>query len=201
MNILCGRDVTPDSDWHARTTLWLVPRRVAPVAQPGLRPVPGPQLHQVCTDRSGSTPHVGPQCAMLLSRSMNLLDVVEDLLQRRAVGHGLEDRCHAQIGVGGEVRHPAIGLRTSTTRITHPPVCRSPGTSCTSSPPAGVEGESPDLPAPGLPARLARSIRCLPYLGGRPRPLLAGCDHRRQRPQGRIARSRLITVTPAASTA
>ena len=47
---------------------------------------------------------------LLLSRSVHLLDVVEDLLQRRAVRHRLEDRRHAQIRVGRKVRHPAIGL-------------------------------------------------------------------------------------------
>ena len=57
---------------------------------------------------------------LLLSRSMNLLDVVEDLLQRRAVGHRLEDRCHAQIRSVEKYATQRSGSRTSTTRITPP---------------------------------------------------------------------------------
>ena len=123
-----------------RTTLWLVPRRVAPVAQPGLRPVPGPQLHQrVPPTDQVPRPHVGPHMAqLLLSRSMNLLDVVEDLLQRRVVGHRLEDRCHAQIRGRTRSTPPSDRLAPPAPHGSpHPPVCRSPGTSCTSSPPAG----------------------------------------------------------------
>ena len=174
-----------------RTTLWLVPRRVAPVAQPGLRPVPGPQLHQrVPPTDQVPRPHVGPHMAqLLLSRSMNLLDVVEDLLQRRAVGHRLEDRCHAQIRVGREVRHPAIGLahQHHTDHPTHRFVGRQERLVLLHHQPA-VEGEKPGLPAPGL---RSTSGQVDPVLAVLRRPattlLLAGIDHRRQRPQGRIA--------------
>src|SRR5437899_813548 len=86
-----------------------------------VRSVPRPKLqeHMPATDQV-PRPHIGkdmPQ--LLLTSSMHLLDVVEDLLQVRPVGHSLQDRCHAQLRVGRKkYATQRAGSRTSTTRIT-----------------------------------------------------------------------------------
>src|SRR5262249_40290090 len=53
--------------------------------------------------------HVGPVVAhLLLPRAVDLLDVVEVLLDGRAVGDGLRDLGHRGVGIGTEVRYPAV---------------------------------------------------------------------------------------------
>ena len=188
-----------------RTTLWLVPRRVAAGRANrdcgGTRPTAPPAC---ATNRSGSTPPRWPtHSELLLSRSMNLLDVVEDLLQRRAVGHRLEDRCHAQIRVGREVRHPAIGLaHPAPHRSPRPPVCQVARNVLYFFTTSRPSREKSPVCQPGSPQRFGQvDPVLLPYFGGRPRPFFwpgsttGGNDHK-----AASHRSRLITVTPAPST-
>ncbi len=126
---------------------------------------------------------------LLLSGSMHLLDVVVDLLQRRAVGHRLQDRRHAQLRVGGKVRHPAIGLahQHHADHPTHRFVGRQEGLVLLD------HQLAVDREQPGLPAALLRGAlgQVDPVLAVLRRPaataLLTGIDHLRQRPQSGIA--------------
>ena len=78
----------------------VVPGRVAAVGQLSNREVPRPQFRQ------GELPQVqvprrevGPQVAdLLLAAAPDLLDVVEELFDRRAVGERLDDLANTRIG-------------------------------------------------------------------------------------------------------
>ena len=179
------------------------PTPYAPVHATWTAASPRPTLHQrVPPTDQVPLPHFGSHFSQLsLSRSMNLLDVVEDLLHCRAGGHRLEDRCHSQILFGREILYPSSGLahQHHTDHPTHRFVGRQGRLVLLHHQPA-VEGEKPGLPAPCSGAS-GQVDPVLAVLLCRPRPYYwpgsttGGNDHK-----AASHRSRLITVTPAAST-
>ena len=195
-NIFCNASRrNSDSDWHA-TARWLVTGVLG--ARAGVRP----QLPSVCHTIRFHAP-VGHHGELLLSRSMNLLDVVEDLLQRER--SATVSRIDATLRSGSVEKYATqrSGSRTAPHGSPHPAVCRSPGTSCTSSPPAGRRGRKARSASPGSAgASGGRSGPCRTSAAARPfcwpGSTTGGNDHKAHRT------ARLITVTapaPASRTA
>ena len=199
-----ARDVTPDSDWHVTHDALACPTASRSGAQPGLRPVAGPQLHErVPPTDQVPRPQVGPHISqLLLSRSMNSLTSWKTCSNSERSATVSRIDATLRSGSVENYAYPAIGLahQHHTDHPTHRFVGRQERLVLLHQHPA-VEGEKPGLPAPGLRGRLARSIRSLPYFRWPATTLLlAGIEHRRQRPQGRIAPQPTDHVTPAAST-
>ena len=96
-----------------RAAVGVVPGRVAAVGQLAGREVPRPQFRQ------GELPQVQvprrevrPQVAdLLLAAAPDLLDVVEDLFDRRAVGERFDDLAHVGIDSGIRAEWPRRNSR------------------------------------------------------------------------------------------
>src|SRR5262249_35491027 len=95
-----------------RPAVLRVPRRPPPVHQVRLGAPPRPRLHQavqaqVARERPDPGVAVPP---LLLPRPPPLLEALERLLDGAAVGHRLQDLGRRRLGVGAEVRPPAVWL-------------------------------------------------------------------------------------------
>ena len=183
------RDVTPDSDWHATDDALACPTASRSGTQLGCgrsRPTAPPAC---ATNRSGSTPPRWPTQVAIVAVPLHEPPWrLEDLLQRRAVGHRPRGSTPRSDPGRSRSTPPSdrAGARAPTDHPTHRFVGRQERLVLLHH--HRPEGEQAGLPAPGLGGA---SGQVDPVLAVLRRPaatlLLAGIDHRRQRPQGRIA--------------
>ena len=96
-----------------RTSVRVVPRRLAAVAEFAVGAIPGPEFDQRMHPQvQVIDSQVGPDVPhLLLARVPDLLHVVKVLLDRGAVGEGFDDLYGGGVRIGGEEGIPVVILQ------------------------------------------------------------------------------------------